>query len=119
MNKKGYFFVALLLFFIYSFTQLGNQQSNENIIFNKEKPPKILMLGTQSCRYCKQARSFFKKYELPYSELDIEASDKNMQMFQLLGGRGTPLIVIDGQTLQGFDESSIRRAIKNSNTVNP
>jgi len=119
MNRKTFLFLALILFVIYSFSQLSNQQSNEAVVFNKESPPKILMLSTQSCRYCKQARQFFKQHELPYTELDIETSDKNMQMFQLLGGRGTPLIVIDGQSLHGFDERSVRRAIKESNTVSP
>ncbi len=77
------------------------------------------MLSTQSCRYCKQARAFFNYHQLAYTELDIEASEKNMRMFQLLGGRGTPLIVIDGQTLHGFDEADVRRALKKSNNIRP
>ena len=119
MNKKPYIVIALILFFIYAASQLSNKESSEALVFNKTKPPKILMLGTQTCVYCKKARRFFKQHEVPYTELDIDVSDKNMRMFQLLGGRGTPLIVIDGQAIQGFDEYSIRHAIKSSTNNHP
>lgn len=112
MLQKKIFFIPLLLFLFYSFSQLGNKTSNEIIEFDKDNPPKILMLTTKNCIYCKKARIFFEENQLPYSELDIETSEKNMNMFQLLGGTGTPLIIIEGQKISGFNETAIRAALK-------
>ena len=112
MKQKPAFIIVLLLFFAYSLSQLGKFIPHEALVFDRQNPPKILMLSTQDCAYCAKARDFFKQYQLPYRELDIEASDKNMQMFQLLGGQGTPLIIIEGVTIHGFDENGIRQAIK-------
>ncbi|MDQ1362928.1 MAG: hypothetical protein QG652_788 [Pseudomonadota bacterium] len=74
-------------------------------------PPEIIMFGTQSCGYCRQARQFFEKHHLPYTERDIEASDEHRKNFDLLGGRGTPLLIINRQLLHGFDEQAVRKAL--------
>ena len=114
MNRKSLFILAALVLLAYGSSKLSQLNNNKALVFDKNKPPDVLMLSTKSCIYCKKARAFFKQQQLPYTELDIEESDKNMHMFQLLGGRGTPLIVIEGQTLHGFNKSDIRRAIEES-----
>ena len=74
-------------------------------------PPQIVMFGTQSCKYCQLARHFFKKHQLAYIEHDIETDDEQRKIFDLLGGRGTPLIIINKELLHGFDESMVRKAL--------
>ena len=85
--------------------------SDEPVVLRHGNPPDILMLGTQSCKYCEVARAFFATHDLPYVEHDIEASEKHLQMFYLLGGKGTPLVIINGQVIHGFDETAMRRAL--------
>ena len=85
--------------------------STEPVVLTHANPPDIVMLGTQSCKYCQIAREFFNTQQLPYVEYDIEKSDKHRQMFYLLGGKGTPLIIINGTTIHGFDEWAIRNAL--------
>lgn len=74
-------------------------------------PPQIIMFGSQSCEYCKLARHFFDKHQLPYTENDIDISDKHRQTFDILGGKGTPLIIINKELIHGFDEAMIRDAL--------
>ena len=85
--------------------------SSEAVVLTTTEAPKIMMLGTQSCKYCYIARDFFNTHQLPFVEHDIEASDKHLQMFYLLGGQGTPLIIVNGQVIPGFDEAAIRRSL--------
>lgn len=94
---------------------LGNQRaslslSDEPLILHTN-PPQIVMFSTQSCQYCKLARQFFGKHHLPYEEHDIEISDEQRKIFDLLGGRGTPLLIINKELIHGFDEQTVRKAL--------
>ena len=111
---KTPFFIILVLFIsaYILVSQFGKQQySTESIIFSKSVPPKILMFSSKSCRYCSTARSFFDYHKLSYKERDIDTSDKNRQMFYLMGGKGTPLIIVNKDIIHGFDEYKIRKAL--------
>ena len=88
-----------------------SQFSSEPVVLNHGNPPNIVMFGSQSCKYCAIARAFFAQHALPYTENDIDTSDKHRQMFYLLGGKGTPLIIVNGQLIHGFDETAIRRSL--------
>ena len=49
------------------------------------------------------AKSFFAKYDIPYTEKDVTANSKYMQELEKLAGRFiTPTLVIDGEVLIGF-----------------
>ncbi|VAW56597.1 hypothetical protein MNBD_GAMMA07-295 [hydrothermal vent metagenome] len=85
--------------------------SDEPLVLTKANPPKIIMYGTQSCKYCFIAKSFFDKHNLPFIEYDIDRSEKHMNMFRLLGGRGTPLIIINEDIIHGFNEQLMRKAL--------
>ena len=86
--------------------------SDEPLVLTKANPPEIFMYSTQNCAYCYITKDFFKKHNLPYTEYDIDRSEKHMQMFYLLGGRGTPLvIIINKEIIHGFDERLMRNAL--------
>lgn len=84
--------------------------SDEPLVLH-QYPPEIVMFGTQSCPYCRLARDFFNKHHLNYLEHDIETSDEQRRVFDLLGGRGTPLLIINKKLIHGFDESVAREAL--------
>ncbi len=108
---------ALVIFalFIIAFFTLKhyavNQISDEPVVLKKGNPPEIIMYSTQDCGYCILAKAFFKKHKLPFTEYDIERSEKHMKMFYLLGGRGTPLLIINKEIIHGYDERLIRKAL--------
>jgi glutaredoxin len=111
---KNAFFVITILFLAAYFlvsNYSSEHLSDEPVTLTRAEPPEILMFSTQSCKYCRLARKFFALHKLPYDERDIEASDKDMQVFYLMGGKGTPLIVVNGEVIHGFDEQAIRDAL--------
>ena len=96
-------------FIIQQYTQ--QYLSDEPVLLTKANPPVIVMYGTKNCMYCYLAKEFFNKHQLPYTEYDIEYSDKHMQTFYLLGGTGTPLLIVNKEIIHGFEESLIRKAL--------
>jgi mycoredoxin len=111
--KKPIFIIFLLFISAYFLlSQFERQQySTEPVILSKSSSPDIIMFGSQNCHYCTVARSFFRHHKLSYVENDIDISEKHRQMFYLMGGQGTPLIIVNKQLIHGFDEKRIRDAL--------
>jgi len=107
--------VIIFVLFIAGFflvQQFATQMlSDEPLVFNKARPPEIIMYSTQNCPYCVITKAFFEKHNLPFTEYDIEKSEKHMKMFYLLGGRGTPLVIINKEIIHGFNEQLMRDAL--------
>jgi len=89
-------FGLLIVGFIFIQQYVHQHISDEPVVLTKADPPHIIMYGTQSCMYCHIAKTFFEKHQLPYS---------------LLGGRGTPLIIVNKEIIHGYDEQQIRNAL--------
>jgi len=104
-------FGLLIVGFIFIQQYVHQHISDEPVVLTKADPPHIIMYGTQSCMYCHIAKTFFEKHQLPYTEYDVEKSDKHMKTFSLLGGRGTPLIIVNKEIIHGYDEQQIRNAL--------
>ncbi len=111
--KKSFFIIPILFLGAYiAVSKYSSERlSDDPVTLKRADPPEILMFGTQSCKYCRLARKFFALHDLPYVEKDIETSDQNMQAFYLLDGKGTPLIIVNGRVIHGFDEQAIRDAL--------
>lgn len=71
----------------------------------------IIMYSTDWCGYCKQARALFDSAGLAYREYNIEKSAEGLEQYQMLGGRGVPLIIINGKLLRGFNKRQILREL--------
>ena len=69
------------------------------------------MYGVPDCGYCRQARAYFADQGIDYVEYNINKSSKRLREFRRLGGRGTPLIRVDGKTIQGFNRQAIEAAL--------
>lgn len=111
--KHPLFIIFILFIAGYFFIQQYTQQliSDEPVVLTKANPPSIIMYSTTSCMYCYVAKEFFNKHQLPFTEYNVDNSNQHMQMFYRLGGRGTPLLIINKQILHGYDERAIREAL--------
>ena len=72
----------------------------------------VFMYAVPNCGYCRMARQYFAKQGVDYIEYNINKSSKRLKEFRQLGGRGTPLILIDGKVIQGFNTRAIQAALK-------
>ena len=72
----------------------------------------VIMYAVPDCGYCRQARQYFSDHGIEYVEYNIDASPRHRQEYRRLGGSGTPLILIDGKTIQGFRPRAIEAALR-------
>ena len=80
--------------------------------FNPAKQPAVIMYGVPDCGYCRQARDYFAEQGIDYVEYNINKSSRRLREFRRLGGRGTPLIRVEGNTIQGFNRQAIEAALQ-------
>jgi glutaredoxin len=73
--------------------------------------PEVLMYATRECPYCAKARAYFQAHGVAFREIDIDASAQARQEWQDKGGRGTPLIYVDGQRIEGFVAAKLDAAL--------
>jgi len=69
------------------------------------------MYGVPDCGYCRKARQYFADHGIDYTEYNINKSSKRLKEFRRLGGRGTPLILIDGRKIHGFNTQVIEATL--------
>jgi glutaredoxin-like YruB-family protein len=68
---------------------------------------RVVMYTTQWCPACKAAKQYFQQRGISYDEIDVEASPENGQKFQSLGGSSVPLIIVNGESMAGFDKARL------------
>lgn len=73
--------------------------------------PDIVMYATAGCPYCRQARDYLHSRGLAWTERDIEASPAARAEWQARGGQGTPLLLVDGVAIAGFDRTRLDAAL--------
>lgn len=71
------------------------------------KAPEVVMYATSDCGYCAKARAYFDARGVAFEERDIDASPEARREWKEKGGVGTPLILINGRHIQGFDQSGL------------
>ena len=71
------------------------------------KAPEVIMYATSDCGYCAKARAYFDARGVAFDERDIDASPEARREWKEKGGVGTPLILINGRHIQGFDQSGL------------
>jgi mycoredoxin len=67
----------------------------------------VVMYATRDCGYCAKARAYFDARGIAFEERDIDASPEARREWKEKGGVGTPLILINGRHIQGFDQSGL------------
>lgn len=70
----------------------------------------VKIFTQDGCGPCEQAKAYLQQKGVPYSECNI-ANPKCLNQYNRLGGNGTPLIMINGQRIDGFSEGEIDRAL--------
>lgn len=72
----------------------------------------VVLYATDWCGYCKLTRRFLDQKGIPYKEFDIEKDAEARKAYEALGGRGIPLIDVNGTLIRGYDPDEILAALK-------
>jgi len=75
------------------------------------RPGDIRMLSSTTCAVCTGARVWFKLHEIAFDECFIEKDRDCARRLQATRSPGTPVILVRGQTLVGFEPQRIRAAL--------
>lgn len=68
--------------------------------------PAVRMYSTGWCGVCKQARAYFSRNHIPFTDTDVENTEAGRRAFKDLHGRGVPIILVGNQRMNGFDAGS-------------
>ncbi|CAI8940984.1 glutaredoxin family protein [Pseudomonas sp. MG-9] len=72
----------------------------------------VVLYATDWCGYCKQTKRFLDSKGIAFKEFDIEKDAEARKVYEALGGRGIPLIDVNGTLIRGFDPDEILAALK-------
>ena len=66
-------------------------------------PPqgKTVLYMARWCGYCRMAKAYLGQNSIPYQEFDID-TPSGKAAFADIGGRGVPVLLADGQRVNGF-----------------
>lgn len=80
--------------------------------FKAPESRRVTMYATSWCGYCKKARRYFQKNNISYVEYDIEKDEKARRMYDMLGGKGVPVILVGKRRMNGFSVGGFERIYK-------
>jgi glutaredoxin len=80
---------------------------------------KVVMYATKWCSYCKKQREYFAANNIPYEEIDVEASRSNELLYNALQGTGYPLTYVGYRRFSGYNEGPIVTAMKELEKARP
>jgi len=68
----------------------------------------VIIYSTPTCHFCILAKEFFREKNIQYTEYNVLADlGKRQEMMDKTGQMGVPVIMIDGQTIIGFDQAEV------------
>jgi glutaredoxin len=72
------------------------------------QPGDIRMIASLDCTVCGVARQWFEEHRVPFGECMIERDARCRAEFEALQAQGTPVLMVRGQPIMGFDPHRVR-----------
>lgn len=60
----------------------------------------VVLLSTSTCGYCKKLRADLAAWGVDY--IDVESNDDGWRAYDLVNGRGVPILVIGDEVVHGY-----------------
>lgn len=73
--------------------------------------PVVELYVTSWCPYCTKAKAYFDGKGIAYSIYDIDKDAAANQRFKRYGGRGVPLVMINGTAIAGYSVAEYEKAL--------
>ena len=62
--------------------------------------------------FCNRTKEFLSQKGVPFTERDVSTDDKALAELERLGYRTTPVTLIDGEVVVGFDQKQLEELLK-------
>ena len=74
--------------------------------------PHATVYSTPTCPYCKLAKNFLKEHDIAFTDIDVSTDTAASEaMIKKTGQMGVPVIEIGDETIIGYDEKKLRKAL--------
>jgi glutaredoxin len=90
----------------------GAEQMVMQSHFDSEGNPRVVVYGASWCGQCKKLKAYLEGNSIPYLDIDVEKTPGARQDFDVLKGRGFPLIYVGYRSMSGFNEAALAKLIK-------
>jgi glutaredoxin len=111
-TRKGVLLMALVIAAITLVSLVRHWAQNEAQANPEDWTPQTVAIFTNdSCTYCAAAKRFLADKNVPYTEFNLDHSEKARQVFGMLNGRGVPLILVGKQRLNGYDPGTLSKML--------
>jgi len=72
----------------------------------------VKLYSTPTCPYCKMAKDFLEKEEVPFAAIDVSHDQKAArEMVDKSGQMGVPVLEIEDTVIIGFDKGAYKKAL--------
>ncbi len=72
----------------------------------------VKVYSTPTCPYCEALKFFLEEHQIPFTEVDITANDKNKEeIVKKTGKMEVPVIEINGKIVVGFNKEKIKELL--------
>jgi glutaredoxin len=107
--------LALTVAVVWGGVQLLQLWSSERIgreMAADAKPGDIMMLSSETCPYCEQARAWFREHRVVFGECFIERDPGCAAAYQALQAPGTPTLLVKGKRQVGFSPERVAKTLR-------
>lgn len=69
---------------------------------------KVVIYSTPTCPHCKHAKNYLTRRNVAFTDYDVAADrDKAQEMIKKTGQMGVPVIMVDDETIIGFNQAKL------------
>lgn len=65
----------------------------------------VVLLSTSTCGYCKKLRADLSEWGVDYVDVDVESDQNGQRLYDLVNGRGVPILLIGDDIVHGYSPS--------------
>lgn len=105
---KKYILIVAVVAIVLNWTAIANFISSSTD-YAVTHDGKVILYATSWCGYCEKTRELLKENDIKYHEYDIENSQEGRKQYNQLGVEGVPVLLINGEVVDGYDPSKIMK----------
>lgn len=92
----------------------GSTVNGDFTLHIADQPRKLTLYGTTTCQFCKEARAYLKKENVPFNDLLVDESPAANERYGKLGQDAVPVLVAEKQLVVGFSQDAYNQFLKSN-----
>ncbi len=77
----------------------------------------VVLLSTSTCGYCRQLRGNLAAWGVAYVDVDVESDRKGQLAYDLVNGRGVPILLVGDTVVHGYSPDRSRALLVAANLI--